>query len=174
MIEPTQTPETPPPRLPAEPVLRPEGRRGHSRFLLLVGGGLAALILLRVATTHPFPPPSHQSSTAAVAGYLAGLEHHDLSELRSYLAPAQRAKASGLLQAFATHHVYISGPAASGVSQVGNRATVIISLEVCFPLSGTRADSCESVDREPLGLPDQLTCIKVNGGWYVTTLFKPS
>lgn len=109
-----------------------------------------------------------------MAGYLAGIERHNLRQVESYLAPSERAGAESVLQAFATQRAYISGPVASGLSQSATRATVALSVEVCSPLPGSRIFSCESVDREPLGLPRQMSCIKVDGKWYVTTLFKPS
>lgn len=174
MSDPTEDPNALPPSPVIAPVLRPPGRRGQRRFTLLLGGALVVLILIRLLTTHPLPAPSHHSSTGAVAGYLIGLEHNDVAEVGRYLAPAQESKASALVKAFTSRHAYIAAPALAFASQGPRRATITISLQVCFPLHGTKQYSCEPVGHAPLGLPDQLTCIRVNGAWYVTTLFKPS
>ncbi|MGH7667475.1 MAG: hypothetical protein ACREN1_09245 [Candidatus Dormibacteria bacterium] len=156
------------------PVMRMEDRRGHTRFLLLAGAALLVLILARIATSHPLPTPSHRSAEAAVAGYLDGLEHRNTGQVRRYLAPDRRSRAASLVRDLANQHTFISAPAAASVSQGQRRATVEISVEVCSPIPGHRGDSCVPVSHEPLGLPDELACVKVKGGWYVTTLFKPA
>lgn len=162
------------PRLPPVTRMRPGGRSGQRRFTLLLVGALVVLILIRSLTTHPLPQPSHSTSTGAVAGYLIGLEHHDPGEVRRYLAPAQKSQASVLLKAFKSQHAYIVAPALAHVSQEQSRATVTISVQVCSHFNGTKEYTCQPVGQQPLGLPDELTCVKVDGAWYVTTLFKPS
>lgn len=148
-------------------------RRGQRRFTLLLGGLVIVLILIQVLGSHPLPPPSHRTAEGAVAGYLEGVEHTHLEEVRQYLAPSQRTKAAELLQAFASQRAYITAPQV-GYSSLGKTtAEINISAEVCSPRSGTRIYSCTSVGRSPLGLPSQLKCVKLNGDWYVTTLFKP-
>lgn len=158
---------------PRIPVLQMPSRRGQRRFTLLLGGAVVVLILVQALSSRPLPPPSHRTATAAVAGYLEGIEHSHLEEIREYLAPDQRASAAALLRAFTTQRAYITAPQV-GYSDVGKRtAEVTISAEVCSAHAGGRIYSCNSVGRAPLGLPDQLSCVKVDGDWYVTTLFKP-
>ena len=148
-------------------------RRGQRRFTLLLGGLVVLLILIQVLSSHPLPPPSHQTATGAVAGYLEGIEHNHLKEVRQYLAPSQRGEAGALLQAFATQRAYVTAPQV-GFSDLGKTtAEVNITAEVCSPQSGTRIYSCTSIGRSPLGLPSQLKCVRVDGTWDVTTLFKP-
>lgn len=156
------------------PVLRPRSRRSQNRFTLLLIGALALLILIRVVGAHPLPKPSHLSPAAAVAGYLTGLEHRDLGEVRGYLAPAQRPQASSLLKGFARQRASIAAPALTEITQTHSRATVTISLQVCYQPPGGKPYTCEPVGHAPLGLPDQITCVELDGSWYATTLFKPN
>ncbi|MGA7173102.1 MAG: hypothetical protein WCB86_01335 [Candidatus Dormiibacterota bacterium] len=155
------------------PVLRPARRGSQRRFTLLLSGALVVLILIRLLTTHPLPPPSHQSSGAAVAGYLIGLEHNDVTEVRRYLAPAEKSQASALVTAFTSRHDYIAAPALALVNQGKSKATVAISLQVCSPLPKTKEYTCQSLGHSTLGLPIQLSCARIDGEWYVTTIFKP-
>ncbi|MGC1183774.1 MAG: hypothetical protein WBA31_01300 [Candidatus Dormiibacterota bacterium] len=157
----------------ALPVLRMPSGRGQRRFTLLLGGVVVVLILIQVLGSHPLPPPSHRTATGAVAGYLEGVEHTHLEEVRQYLAPSQRFKAKALLHALATHRAYITAPQVGYESLGKTSAEVNISVEVCAPQSGTRIYSCTSIGRSPLGLPSQLKCVRVDGEWYVTTLFLP-
>ncbi|MGH7643652.1 MAG: hypothetical protein ACRENX_11720 [Candidatus Dormibacteria bacterium] len=160
--------------LPQLTPLGPAGRIGQRRFTLLLAGALVVLILIRLLTTHPLPTPSHSSSTGAVAGYLVGLENSDVSQVRQYLAPAKKSQARAIVEAFKSRRAYVAAPALAYVEQEKSRATVTISLQVCAPFNGSKEYTCEPVAHEPLGLPDELTCIKVAGDWYVATLLKPS
>ena len=156
------------------PVLHPVGRPSQRRFTLLLSGALVLLILIRLLSSHPLPTPSHGSSSAAAAGYLLGLEHNNVGQVRRYLAPAQKSQARALVEGLTSRHVHLEAPGLAFASQGATRATVTIALQVCTPLHTLRQYSCEPVNHLPLGLPDQLTCVKVQGDWYVATLFEPS
>jgi hypothetical protein len=158
----------------AMPVLRPTGRISQRRFTLLIAAALGVLILIRLLTTHPLPAASHSSSTGAVAGYLIGLEHKDVSEVRGYLAPDRKSQAAALVKTFSSRRIYVTAPALSYVSQGQSQATITISAQICSPYQGTKEYTCESIGDSQLGLPDELDCVKVDGEWYVTTLFEPS
>ncbi|MGC2192162.1 MAG: hypothetical protein WA751_07490 [Candidatus Dormiibacterota bacterium] len=171
--DPPTDPAEPPPRRAGFPRVRPARRGSNRSFTLLLAGLLVVLVVIRSVTTHPFPTASHQSPAAAVAGYLTGLEHKDVGQVRHYLAPAQKSQASAVVKAFTSRHAYIAAPALETYSQGSSKATVTFSLQVCSPLQGLKDYSCVPVARAPFGLPDQLTCAKVDGDWYVTTLLKP-
>lgn len=158
----------PPPRL------RPISRRSQNRVTLYIGGALVLLLLVRLIQSHPLPPPSHQSPAAAVAGYLLGIEQHNLNEVRSYLGPAQRSGAGALLRGLAQRHVSITAPVLSQVLQNQRSATVTISLQLCYRPKGHQHYLCGPLAHSPLGLPAQINCLKVGGNWYATTLFRPS
>jgi hypothetical protein len=158
----------------AVPVLRPTGRISQRRFTLLIAAALGVLILIRLLTTHPLPDASHSSSTGAVAGYLIGLEHKDVNEVRGYLAPDRKSEAAAVVKSLTSRRVYVTAPALSYVSQGPSQATITISAQICSPYQGTKEYTCDSIGDSQLGLPDELDCVKVNGEWYVTTLFEPS
>ncbi|HUY09096.1 MAG TPA: hypothetical protein VMW80_06555 [Candidatus Dormibacteraeota bacterium] len=173
MSDPPEDPASLPESQPGLPVLRPARRGSQRRFTLLLSGALVVLILIRLLTTHPLPTPSHESSGGAVAGYLIGLEHSDVGEVRRYLAPAQKSQASAVVKALTSRHDYIAAPGLALVTQGKSRATVAITLEVCSPLPKAKEYDCQPLGHSTLGLPIQLTCAKVEGDWYVTTIFKP-
>ncbi|HEY6537647.1 MAG TPA: hypothetical protein VI138_01235 [Candidatus Dormibacteraeota bacterium] len=155
------------------PVLRPSSGRGERRFALILGGALLLFIVVQVFHSHPLPRPSHSSASAAVAGYLEGLQHKDVGEVRTYLAPAEKRQAASLLRGLASDHAFVTAPAESFVSQGKRSAQVTIVLQVCAPEKGFHTAVCNPIDHEPLGLPNQLDCVKVGGAWYVSTLLKP-
>lgn len=156
------------------PPLRPISRRSQNRVTLYIAGALALLVLVRVFQSHPLPQPSHQTPAAAVAGYLLGLERHNLGEVRSYLAPNQRSRAGGLLAALSHQRALITAPALAQIVQNQRTATVAISLQLCYRPPGHRHYLCGPLAHSPLGLPVQISCLKVGGRWYATTLFKPT
>ncbi|MGH7639834.1 MAG: hypothetical protein ACREOL_02820 [Candidatus Dormibacteria bacterium] len=155
-------------------MLRSNPGRGLSRVLLLGGAAFLAVILFRVVGGSSAPPPSHHSPQAAAQGYLDGLSRRDAAEIRSYLAPAERAQATGLLRILSSDHVSLSGPAAAPTHVTGSTVTVPIAIEVCLPLPDHQGSDCRPVQNSPVGLPAQLKCVRRAGRWYVATLFKPS
>lgn len=167
-------PISPPSQQPSRPPqMGLPSRGGQRRFTYLLVGALAALIAIQVLTSHPLPTPSHQTAAAAVAGYLEGIQHKDLAEVRRYLVRDQRPQADTVLRAFAKAHAYITATNVGYIDTEKRTARVTLDLEVCSPQGSRRIYSCTSVARSPLGLPTELSCDKVDGLWYVTTLFKP-
>lgn len=174
MSQPADRPETEAAEEPSLPVFRPMSRRSQRQVTLTIVALLALLIGLRVLSTHPLPKPSHATPEAAVAGYFDGLERLNLKQVEIYLAPAQRPRASSMLKVLARDHVTIQAPGLSAITENGARATVAISLEVCYQTSGSKSYNCEPLDHGPLGLPEEINCQRLNGDWYTTTLFEPS
>ena len=127
------SPEAPEAAPPA-PVLRPTPRRNQRQWTLFLAALVALLILIRVIGNHPFPTPSHVNPAAAVAGYITGIQHKDLSQVSSYLAPKQRSQAADLLQelSVARQRATITAPTLGTVLGDRASATVTISAQVCY------------------------------------------
>jgi len=158
------------------PILKLPERGSNRRVTYLAGAVLLGLILLRVATAHPLPTPSHLTPEAAVVGYLDALGKSNLTSTKAYLAPSYRPHAAAMLRALKADNVRLVSPAVSGAVSVGNGKTVTVTatMEVCYRTSSAHAYNCDFLSREPLGLPSSLTAVYIKGRWYVSTLLKPT
>ena len=168
-----ELPEEPPAAAPA-PVMRPTPRRNQRQWTLFLAALVGLLILIRVIGNHPFPTPSHLNPAAAVAGYITGIQHKDLSQVSSYLAPEQRSQAADLLRALARQRASITAPTLGTV--LGNRgtATVTISAQVCYDPGHGKQYQCSPLSQAPLGLTSVISCVELGGKWYATTVLRPS
>ena len=156
------------------PVMRPTPRRNQRQWTLFLVALVALLILIRVIGNHPFPKPSHLNPAATVAGYIIGLQHKDLSQVSSYLAPKQRPQAKALLQALAQNRASITAPTLGTVLGDKGSATVTISAQVCYQPGQGRQYGCSPISQAPLGLTNVISCVELSGKWYATTLLKPN
>lgn len=158
------------------PILKLPARGSNRRVTYLAGAILLGLILLRVATAHPLPTPSHLTPEAAAVGYLDALGQSNLSGTKAYLAPSYRPKAAAMLRALKADHVRLVSPSVSGAVSVGNGKTVTVTatLEVCYRTSSAHPYNCDLLSREPLGLPSSLSAVYIKGRWYVSTLLTPT
>jgi hypothetical protein len=153
--------------------MRPTPRRNLRQWTLFLVALVALLILIRVISNHPFPKPSHLNPAATVAGYIAGIQHHDLSEVSSYLAPKQRPQAASLLEGLAQQRATITAPTLGTVLGDKASATVTISAQVCYEPGDGKQYLCSPISQSPLGLTDVISCVELGGRWYATTLLKP-
>jgi hypothetical protein len=158
------------------PTLKLPERGSNRRVTYVAGAILLGLILLRVATAHPLPTPSHLTPEAAVVGYLDALGKSNLPSTKAYLAPSYRPKAAAMIRALRADHVRLVSPSVSGAVSVGNGKTVTVTatLEVCYRTSSAHPYNCQFLSREPLGLPSSLSAVYIQGRWYVSTLLKPT
>jgi hypothetical protein len=142
----------------------------------IAGALLLGLILLKIATAHPLPAPSHLTPEAAVVGYLDALGKSDLSATRAYLAPNVRPQAAAMIRALKADHVRLLSPAVSGAVSVGNGKTVTVTatVEVCYRSNTAKPFVCDFLSRQPLGLPPSLNSVYIQGRWYVSTLLEPT
>ncbi|MGB6771386.1 MAG: hypothetical protein WBF51_05205 [Candidatus Dormiibacterota bacterium] len=167
------SPEAPEAAPPA-PVLRPTPRRNQRQWTLFLAALVALLILIRVIGNHPFPTPSHVNPAAAVAGYITGIQHKDLSQVSSYLAPKQRSQAADLLRALARQRATITAPTLGTVLGDRASATVTISAQVCYEPGHGKQYRCSPISQAPLGLTNVISCVELGGKWYATTVLRPS
>ncbi len=161
------------PAPPVLPRLAPPPRGSIWRVTGLAGGLLGLLVVLRVATSHPVPPPSHQTPQGAVAGYLGALLKSDLKGAEAYLAPGVRGQAPVMFRDLRADRVRLVSPAVGAVVGTGTTVTVEAALEVCYRRSSGAHYTCELLARQPLGLSPSFRCVYQGRRWYVTTLLEP-
>jgi hypothetical protein len=165
-------PEQPPPAA-SIPVMRPTPRRNQRQWTLFLAALVGLLILIRVIGNHPFPNPSHLNPAATVAGYITGIQHKDLSQVSSYLAPKQRPQAEALLKSLARHRASITAPTLGTVLGDKGSATVTFSAQVCYQPGHGKQYTCSPISQAPLGLTNVISCVELSGKWYSTTLLIP-
>jgi hypothetical protein len=158
------------------PSLKLPERGSNRRVTYVAGALLLGLILLKIATAHPLPAPSHMTPEAAVVGYLDALGKSNLSATRAYLAPSARPQATAMIRALKADHVRLVAPAVSGAVSVGNGKTVTVTatVEVCYRSNTAKPFICDYLSRQPLGLPPLLNSVYIHGRWYVSTLLEPT
>ena len=161
------------PPSPVPPRLAPPPRGASWRITGLAAGLLGLLVVLRIATSHPAPEPSHQTPQGAVAGYLTALRKSDLASVESYLAPSVRSQAPAMFRALKADRVDLVSPAVGAAVGTGTTVTVEVTLEICYRPSSTAHYTCELLDKQPLGLSPGFQCVYLKGRWYVTTLVEP-
>ncbi|MHB8325149.1 MAG: hypothetical protein ACYDHB_12150 [Candidatus Dormibacteria bacterium] len=163
----------PSPAPPDLPRLAPPPRGSAWRMTGLAGGLLGLLVVLRVATAHPVPSPSHQTPQGAVAGYLAALLKSDLKGTEAYLAPSVRGQAPVMFRDLKADGVRLVSPAVGAVAGTGTTVTVEAALEVCYRRRSGAHYTCELLAKQPLGLSPNFQCVYRGRRWYVTTLLEP-